>query len=210
MSDTGYGISPSIIKKIFDPHFSTKKGREERGLGLTVVYGIVKNHGGAITVYSEHNRGTTFNVFLPRIEGESEPKIDISTSLPRGNERILFVDDEYVLAELGEQMLEPLGYKVITQTKSVEALKTFKAQPEKFELVVTDMTMPDMNGFELAGKLLEIRPDLPIILCSGFSEMVTEEKAKAIGIREFVMKPIDLIEMAKLVSRTLDIKSPVE
>ena len=105
-------------------------------------------------------------------------------------------------------MLEPLGYKVITQTKSIEALKTFKAQPEKFDLVVTDMTMPDMTGFELAGKLLEFRPDLPIILCSGFSEMVTEEKAKAIGIREFVMKPIDLIEMAKIVSRALDKNEP--
>jgi signal transduction histidine kinase len=208
VSDTGHGMPPSIIKKIFDPHFSTKKGKEGTGLGLPVVYGIVKNHGGAITVYSEHNKGTTFNVFLPRIEGESRPKINISKSLPRGNERILFVDDEHVLAELGEQMLEPLGYKVTTQTKSIEAVKTFKAQPEKFDLVVTDMTMPDMTGFELAGKLLEIRPDLPIILCSGFSEMVTEEKAKAIGIRELVMKPIDLIEMAKIVSRALDKNEP--
>ena len=208
VSDTGQGIPLSIIKKIFDPHFTNEKGGNGAGLGLTVVHGIVNNHGGAITVNSKHNKGTVFNIFFPRIAAESLPKIDISTTLPRGNERILFVDDERVLAELGEQVLEPLGYKVTTQTKSIEALETFKAQPEKFDLVVTDMTMPDMTGFELAGKLLQTRSDLPIILCSGFSEMVTEEKAKAIGIREFVMKPIDISEMAKIVRRALDNKAP--
>ncbi|UCF85681.1 MAG: response regulator [Desulfobacteraceae bacterium] len=208
VSDTGHGIPLSIIKKVFDPHFANENEGDGTGLGLTVVHGIVKNHGGAITVNSEHNKGSVFNIFFPRIAAESLPKIDISTTFPRGNERILFVDDERVLAELGEQLLVPLGYKVTTQTKSIEALETFKAQPEKFDLVMTDMTMPDMTGFELARKLLQTRSDLPIILFSGFSKMVTEEKAKAIGIREFVMKPIDISEMAKIVRRALDNKAP--
>ena len=208
VSDTGHGISRSTIKKIFDPGFTSKAGEKGSGLGLTVVHGIVKNHGGTLTVYSEHKRGTTFNIFLPRIVEEGSQDIDLATSLPKGNERVLFVDDEHVLANLGEQMLKPLGYTVTTKTNSIEALEIFKAQPQGFDLVVTDMTMPNMTGLELAGKLLQIRADLPIILCSGFSEMVTHDKARATGIREFVMKPVDLSEMAKIVRRVLDKKAP--
>jgi CheY-like chemotaxis protein len=134
--------------------------------------------------------------------------IDLNPSLPKGNERVLFVDDERVLADLGEHMLKPLGYTVTTQTNSREALEIFRAQPQRFDLVVTDMTMPDMTGLELAEKILQIRANLPIILCSGFSEMVSHDKSKATGIREFVMKPIDLGEMAKIVRRVLDRKPP--
>jgi len=208
VSDTGHGISRSTIQKILDPDFTSKAGEKGSGLGLTVVHGIVKNHGGTLTVYSEHNRGTAFNIFLPKIVEEGSQGIDLATSLPRGNERVLFVDDEHVLANLGEQMLKPLGYTVTTKTNSIEALEIFKAQPQGFDLVVTDMTMPNMTGLELAGKLLQIRADLPIILCSGFSEMVTHDKARATGIREFVMKPVDLSEMAKIVRRVLDKKAP--
>ena len=209
VSDTGHGISRSTIQKILDPGFTPKKtGKNGSGLGLTVVHGIVKNHGGTLTVYSEHNRGTTFNIFLPRIVEEGSQDIDLATSLPRGNERVLFVDDEHVLADLGEHMLKPLGYTVTTKTNSIEALEIFRAQPQSFDLVVTDMTMPCMTGLELAGKLLQIRADIPIILCSGFSEMATPDKARATGIREFVMKPVDLSEMAKIVRRVLDKKAP--
>jgi CheY-like chemotaxis protein len=208
VSDTGHGISRSTIQKIFDPGFTSKAVEKGPGIGLTVVHGIVKNHCGTLTVYSEHNRGTTFNIFLPRIVKEGSRDIALATSLPRGNERVLFVDDEHVLADLGEHMLKPLGYTVTTKTNSIEALELFRAQPQGFDLVVTDMTMPDMTGLELAGKLLQIRADLPIILCSGFSEMVTHDKARATGIREFVMKPIDLSEMAKIVRRVLDKKAP--
>jgi len=208
VSDTGHGISRSTIRKIFDPDFTSKAGEKGSGIGLTVVHGIVKNHGGTLTVYSEHDRGTTFNIFLPRIVEEGSQDIDLATSLPRGNERVLFVDDEHVLADLGEQMLKPLGYTVTTETNSIEALEIFKAQPQSFDLVVTDMTMPCMTGLELAGKLLQIRADIPIILCSGFSEMATPDKARATGIREFVMKPVDLSEMAKIVRRVLDKKAP--
>ena len=208
VSDTGHGISRSTIQKIFDPGFTSKAGEKGSGIGLTVVHGIVKNHGGTLTVYSEHNRGTTFNIFLPRIVEKGSKDIDLATSLPRGTERVLFVDDEHVLADLGEHMLKPLGYTVTTKTNSIEALETFRAQPQNFDLVVTDMTMPCMTGLEFAEKLLQIRADLPIILCSGFSEMVTHDKARATGIREFVMKPVDLSEMAKIVRRVLDKKAP--
>jgi CheY-like chemotaxis protein len=208
VSDTGHGISPSTIQKIFDPDFASKGGEKGSDIGLTVVQGIVKNHGGTLTVYSEHNRGTTFNIFFPRIAEEGSQDIPLATSLPKGTERVLFVDDEHVLADLGEHMLKPLGYTVTTQTSSIEALELFRAQPQGFDLVVTDMTMPDMTGLELAGKLLQIRADLPIILCSGFSEMVTHDKAMATGIREFITKPIELVKMAKIVRRVLDRKAP--
>lgn len=206
VSDTGHGMPHSIIEKIFDPNFSTKKGNGA-GLGLAVVRGIVKGHGGAISVNSELNKGTAFNVFLPRVVEEVLPKTGHPASLPRGNERILFIDDEQVLADLGKQMLDPLGYTVTIKTDSIEALQTFRVKPQNFDLVVTDMTMPRMTGFELAEKLLQIRTDIPIILCTGFSEMVTHKKARTIGIREFVMKPIDISEMAEIVRRTLDTKS---
>jgi CheY-like chemotaxis protein/anti-sigma regulatory factor (Ser/Thr protein kinase) len=208
VSDTGPGIYPSTIQKTVGPDFASKGGEKGPGIGLTVVGGIVKNHGGTLTVDGEHNNGTIFNIFLPRIVEEGSQDIRPATSLPRGNERVLFVDDEPVLADLGGLMLKPLGYTVTTQTNSIGALEHFRAQPQGFDLVVTDMTMPDMTGLELAGKLLQIRADLPIILCSGFSETVTHEKAMATGIREFITKPIDLGEMAKIVRSVLDKKPP--
>ena len=207
VSDTGHGMPRSMIKKIFDPHFSTKTGGNFTGLGLAVVRGIVKSHGGAMTVYSEPEKGTTFSIFFPRVVESILPDIGLSASLPGGNERILFIDDEEVLANLGKQMLEPLGYTVTTKTDSTEALEAFEFRPQSYDLVITDMTMPKITGLELAEKLLQIRTDIPIILCTGFSEMVTRNKATAIGIQEFVMKPIDLSEMAEIARRVLDKKS---
>jgi CheY-like chemotaxis protein len=204
VNDTGHGIDPSIIDRIFEPYFTTKEEGEGTGLGLSVVERIVKSCGGDITVYSEPGKGTTFNVFLPRVEREVPAETKSLASLPTGKGRILFVDDEDTLVRLGKQMLERLGYEVTTRTGSIDALEAFSAQPGEFDLVVTDLTMPKMTGVELAEKLMAIRQDIPIILCSGFSERVTKEKAKATGIREVVMKPIVSSEIAEVIRKLLD------
>ena len=204
VSDTGNGIPSSTIQKIFNPDFTSKEGEKGPGQGLTVVHGIIKNHGGTLTVNSKRNRGTTFNIFLPGIVEDGSQDIDLATSLPRGNERVLFVDDEQVLADLGEQMLKPLGYTVTTETNSIDALEIFRAQPQSFDLVVTDMTMPHMTGLDLAGKLLQIRADIPIILCTGFSQQVAEKKAKHLGVKAFIMKPLIMRALAATIRKVLD------
>jgi PAS domain S-box-containing protein len=166
--DTGEGMDKAVMERVFDPYFTTKEKTGGTGMGLAVVHGIVKSHGGAITVYSEPGKGSTFNVFLPRIkvpEGVAETEKMIP--LPRGRERILFVDDEPFIVEIGKGMLEHLGYQVTTRTSSIEALEAFRAQPAKFDLVITDMTMPKMTGDKLAKELMRIMPNLPIILCTG-------------------------------------------
>ncbi len=203
--DTGEGMDKAVMERVFDPYFTTKEKTGGTGMGLAVVHGIVKSHGGAITVYSEPGKGSTFNVFLPRIkvpEGVAETEKMIH--LPIGKERILLVDDEPFICEIGKGMLEHLGYQVTTRTSSIEALEAFRAQPEKFDLVITDMTMPKMTGDKLAKELMRIMPNLPIILCTGFSELIDGDKAKAIGIRAFVMKPIVQREMAEAVRKALD------
>ncbi len=172
-------------------------------MGLSVVHGIVKNCGGTITIYSELGEGTTFNVFLPIIETETEPQIAAEKPPPTGTERVLFVDDEETLVEMGRQMLEHLGYKVVTRTSSIEALELFKTKPDNFDLVITDMTMPNMTGDKLAREVMKIRPDIPIILCTGFSARITEERAKDMGIKAFVMKPIPMQNLADTVRRVL-------
>ncbi|MCK5231477.1 MAG: response regulator, partial [Desulfobulbaceae bacterium] len=204
VSDTGHGMDRSTIQRIFDPYFTTKDKGEGTGLGLSVVHGIVKDHGGTVTVYSEPGRGAAFHVYLPVIERESELDVAAEKILPTGTERILFIDDEPSLVNLGTQMLEGLGYKVVTRTSSLEALELFKEQYDKFDLVFTDMTMPNMTGEELAKEVLKVRPDIPVILCTGFSSRITEEKAKAFGIRAFVMKPLLKLDMAKTIRRVLD------
>ncbi len=204
VSDTGHGIDRAIVGQIFDPYFTTKEKGVGTGLGLAVVDGIVKSHGGAITLRSQPGKGSTFDLFFPLVEMEAAPVTETVEQCPRGSECILFVDDEEPLADLGRRMLHHLGYDVISRSSSVEALEAFRAQPDKFDLVVTDQTMPNMTGEMLAKKIMGIRSDIPIILCTGYSEVIREEHAKAIGIRTFVMKPIVLKEIARTVRRVLD------
>ena len=204
VSDTGYGIPRHLMDKIFDPYFTTKDTGEGTGLGLSVVQGIVKAHGGTITVDSEPGKRTTFHVYLPLIQGEEKPEKEPEGPLPTGSERILFVDDEELLIELGRQMLEMLGYEVVTKKSSIEALALFRSEPDRFDLVITDMTMPKMTGDKLARELMEIRPDIPIILCTGHSKLISEKKAKEMGIRAFVGKPITKRAMAETVRKVLD------
>jgi nitrogen-specific signal transduction histidine kinase/CheY-like chemotaxis protein len=205
VSDTGEGIAPEIMERIFEPYFTTKEKGVGTGMGLSMVHGIVKGHGGMVTVYSEPGKGSTFYVYIPLIQEEvKRPEIDEDAPIPTGTEHILFIDDEPVLADLGKQMLERLGYEVTSRTSSVEALELFKAQPDRFDLVVTDMTMPNMTGDRLACELMKIRPDIPIIICTGYSERITEEKTKRIGIKALVMKPYVTKDLASIVRKVID------
>ena len=207
VSDTGHGMGREVMDHIFNPYFTTKSPGDGTGLGLAVVHGIVKSHGGKISVYSEPDVGTTFNAYLPRVDTTSEASETPPTeTIPRGAESVLFVDDETQILGMVKQLLESLGYHVTAFPGSLEAFETFCLEPEMFDLVITDQTMPNMTGMELARKLMGIRPDIPVILCTGFSELVNEEKAKAIGIRDYIMKPILTHELAKAVRKALDYK----
>jgi PAS domain S-box-containing protein len=204
VSDTGVGIAPEIMDRIFDPFFTTKNPGQGTGMGLSVVHGIVKSCHGAITVESEMEKGTDFYVYLPLLqEMEEIRKDETAEHITGGKERILFVDDEVALVQLGKNMLTGLGYEVIERTSSVEALEFFQSRPDRFDIVITDMTMPNMTGTELAQAIMRIRPDIPVILCTGFSEGITPEKAKALGLREFIMKPIIKNQIAEAIRRAL-------
>ncbi|MGA2107312.1 MAG: PAS domain S-box protein [Syntrophorhabdales bacterium] len=200
--DTGTGISSDIMDKIFDPFFTTKKVGEGTGLGLSVVHGIVSQHDGSITVESEPGRGST--VYFPRITGDLESDAAKDDEIPTGSERILFVDDEEAIAEMGEDILAELGYEVASRMNGREALALFRLDPSRFDLVVTDQTMPEMTGVELAKEILALRPDMPIIMCTGFSYVVDADRARAAGIRAFAMKPLTKREIAKTIRRVLD------
>ena len=204
VSDTGHGIPPGLKERIFDPYFTTKGLGVGTGLGLSVAHGIVKNHGGAFSVYSESGKGSTFHVYLPRVDADV---IDVSVakeSPPVGDEQILFIDDEETLVQIGRQMLERLGYKVSTKSCSVKALEDFREDPMKFDLVITDQTMPNMTGEVLAKEMMQIRSDIPIILCTGFSHLVDQKKSQLIGIRAFLMKPLILRDLAVTIRKVLD------
>ncbi len=205
VSDTGHGMTPEVLKRISEPYFTTKEVGKGTGLGLSVVHGIVESHGGGIAVSSEPGKGTTFDILLPRIDTDKIPsKPDRSGPPPLGrHERVLFVDDETHLAEIARSMLDRLGYETVVKTSSLEALELFQARPDYFDLVITDVTMPGLSGDRLAKELLRIRPDIPIILCTGFSEHISEEKAKAWGIRELVMKPLGMEDLAKVIQQAL-------
>jgi signal transduction histidine kinase/CheY-like chemotaxis protein len=205
IQDTGPGIASDVMEKIFDPYFTTKELGKGTGLGLSVVHGIVKNHGGNILVQSEPGKGTVFHIFLPIMKEDMETgEIDLADILARGNERLLVVDDEEAILALVKQMLERLGYYVDIRSSSLEALSLFRFKPEQYDLVITDMTMPVMTGLKLAKRLRKINKAIPIILCTGFSEGVSEEKMKAVGIDGFIMKPIVQAELAKLIRSILD------
>ena len=204
VSDTGHGIETKILGRIFDPYFTTKKVGEGSGMGLSVVHGIVKSHNGDISVSSEPGKGTIFQVFFPYIENKLVPEIEITVEIPRGKERILYVDDEKAMVDAIQPMVERLGYKVTARTSSIEALEAFRANPDRFDLIITDFTMPNMTGMELAKELLKLRSDTLIILCTGYSERINEDKAKESGIRAFVMKPVILSEIANTIRKVVD------
>ncbi|MBA3010914.1 MAG: response regulator [Proteobacteria bacterium] len=205
ISDTGTGIPPDIQNKIFDPYFTTKGLGKGSGLGLSVVHGIVTSHRGAVRVESEPGQGSVFTVFLPMISQliKTEAKPDIRTN-PIGSERILFVDDEPLIVKFGIQFLNILGYQVTGKTSCTQALKLFESDPDYFDLVITDMAMPDIQGTQFAKSLIEIRPDIPIIICSGYSEKLDNESAKALGIMGYIKKPIRTNEMSLKIRLVLD------
>ncbi len=204
VSDTGTGIPEEIMVRLFEPFFTTKDPDKGTGLGLSVVHGIVRSHRGAVTVESNPGKGTVFRVYLPIVEKTTPPKYETSPPFQTGSERILFVDDEKSIAAMGSEMLSQLGYHVVVCTSSVEALEAFRAHPDQFDLVITDMTMPRITGAKLAEEMLRIRPDIPIILCTGFSRSINEEEALKIGIRAFTMKPISIEQIAKTIRHVLD------
>ncbi len=203
VSDTGHGMEASVRERIFDPYFTTKEVGEGTGMGLAVVQGILKSHGGAISVYSEPGQGTSFHIILPKLEGSSVAMVAADEIASRGTERILFVDDEEMLAMLGKELLESLGYSVTVSMNSREALHLFRSAPEDFDLVITDMTMPGLNGKEFARELMAVRPDIPIILCTGFSERINEMQAKECGIKEYIMKPYAKNSLNKVIRKVL-------
>jgi two-component system cell cycle sensor histidine kinase/response regulator CckA len=204
VTDTGHGIPPSILQQIFDPFFTTKDEGEGTGLGLSVVHGIVHGHGGAIYCYSQPGKGSAFEIYLPAVERHLKPEERIEKPIPTGIERILLIDDEPALVNMGERVLKSLGYDVTKRTSSIEALELFKAQKDRFDLVITDMTMPKMTGENLSKELMKIRPDIPVILCTGFSAKIDEKKALDMGIRAFVSKPILKREIAETIRAVLD------
>ena len=204
ISDTGTGIDSKIIYRIFEPFFTTKDKEKGTGMGLAVVYGIVKDHGGDISIDSQVGKGTTFRVMLPQVIAEPDNKEDSSSKVPTGTEHILFVDDEKTLMDLWKRILESLGYTVTAKNSSLEALETFQKSPDIFDMVITDQTMPHMTGYNLAKRILEIKPSANIILCTGYSDTVSPEKTEAAGIKALVYKPISKKEIAQKIRGVLD------
>ncbi len=204
VSDSGVGMDRNTIDKIFNPYFTTKKKGEGTGLGLSVVHGIVKSYGGDITVYSEPGEGTTFRLCLPRIVTDiNSEKTKTAGTYPTGNERALIVDDEEAIVNMIKRMLTKLGYHITAMTSSNDALQTFQKDPDGFDFMITDMTMPNMNGAELIQRVRVIRPNMPIILCTGFSELIDKEKASSLGIQKYLMKPVVKKELAVAVREVL-------
>jgi PAS domain S-box-containing protein len=204
VSDTGMGIDPVLMNRIFDPFFSTKEKWQGTGLGLSVVYGVIKDCGGTVTVQSKPGEGSVFTIYLPAVPGETKSSSQSAKAIPKGTESILFVDDEEILVEMGHDMLSNLGYTVTAVTDSIEALEIFRDQPERFDLVLTDMTMPKMTGLGLSKEIQRIRPEIPIILSTGFSDLVDEKNSAALGIRKVLMKPFSLKDLAELIRKVLD------
>jgi CheY-like chemotaxis protein len=205
VKDEGCGMEPSVLDRIFEPYYTTKAQGKGTGLGLSVIHGIVKNHGGDISVLSTPGKGTIFQVYLPLIENlDLGTNLEATAGITKGDERILLVDDEEQIVAMERQMLENLGYQVTARTDSQEALEVFAEHPHQFDLVITDMTMPHMTGDQLAQKMLDIEPNIPVILCTGFNEIITEEKALAMGIQKFVMKPVVKNDLAATIRSVLD------
>jgi PAS domain S-box-containing protein len=207
--DTGPGIAPEHLERIFEPYFSTKGVCKGTGLGLAVVHGIVASHGGRVTVRPEVPGGTCFDVFLPLLEaGPGAIAEAAAGGAPRGREAVLLVDDEAAIVRMQQMVLERLGYRVTTRTSSLEALEAFKAVPGRYDAVITDMTMPGLTGEELAVELRRVRPGIPILICTGYSEQLTDEKVAALGIDAFLMKPVGQADLAAALRGILDRRKP--
>jgi signal transduction histidine kinase/ActR/RegA family two-component response regulator len=203
--DEGVGMESSVLERIFEPYYTTKEPGKGTGLGLSVIHGIVKNHGGFITVESTPGKGSTFHVYLPTLQDvDAEIEEAAGAAKSGGSERILLVDDEPQIVDMEKKLLEKLGYRVTGHTSSTEALETFASQPDQFDLVITDMTMPQMTGERLARQVWAIRPGIPVILCTGYNEMISEDKALTMGIRKFILKPVDKDELAASIRSALE------
>ncbi len=204
VSDTGHGMSAEIIDRMFDPFYTTKEQGEGTGLGLSVAHGIVESYSGAIYAISEEGKGSTFKVYLPAIEMRNEQEEREAEEIPRGTERILFIDDEPAIVEIATSQLQTLGYKVSSRFNSLEALELFKSKPNSFDLVITDMTMPKVTGDKLAKQIRNIRPEIPIILCTGFSQKIESEGVEHLDIDTILMKPIILRELAQAIRDVIE------
>jgi CheY-like chemotaxis protein len=204
ISDNGSGMDKKILNRVFEPYYTTKDIGKGSGIGLSVVHGIVEEHGGAITVDSHPGEGTTFTLFLPIHAGQLEDARSEENFQPVGNERILYVDDEPAIAKLGKRHLENLGYSVESTTDPLQALRMVKANPDNFDLVVSDMAMPQMTGDELITEVLKIRNEIKTIICTGFSTKISEKEAREIGATSFVMKPFNKAELAQAIRQALD------
>jgi PAS domain S-box-containing protein len=204
VKDTGHGMTPEIMERVFDPFFTTKGKGEGTGLGLSVVYGIIKSLNGTISASSTPGEGTIFEILLPRVELESVIENEISAHVPTGNERILVVDDEEMLVEMAQGLLENLGYEVTGVSDSRRALALFRQDPQAFDLIITDQTMPAMTGCSLAAEIKKRRTDIPVILCTGLMEAVSEEQARQSGVREFLVKPFVVGELSRTIRNVLD------
>jgi PAS domain S-box-containing protein len=201
--DTGVGMEEAVLARLFEPFYTTKSAGDGTGMGLAVVHGIVTSHGGAIAVDSTPGQGATFTIYLPQIEVAGTDELQLETPVPQGKGQILFIDDDETLARLGQRMLERLGYDVVAITSSIEALETFRRTPEAFDLIVTDQTMPQMTGEVLARELRQIRSDMPIILCTGFSHVIDADKAAAQGIDAFLLKPLIAKDLGLAIQQVL-------
>lgn len=204
ITDNGKGMNKETLQRIFEPFFTQKEPDQGVGMGLAVVYGIVKSHNGNIIVESEVGKGSTFTIYFPKLSLPNKAKTYQISNLPRGSERILFVDDEVLLIELAKDILKSLGYKVTCIANSRDALEVFKADPQAFDLIITDQIMPGLTGIELARKMLKIRKNLIIILCTGYSSVIDSSLIKEIGITSLCMKPLSKNELAFKIRSTLD------
>jgi PAS domain S-box-containing protein len=207
MGDTGSGIAPKIMGRLFEPFFTTKPIGEGTGMGLAIVHGIVTSHDGTITVESTRESGTRFAVYLPRIDALAVQTAGPESPLPQGEGRVLFVDDEETIALAMQLLLESLGYEVVVHTASRDALDTFRTDPHGFDVVITDQTMPEMTGEDLVQALHRIRPEIPIILCTGFSHVMDAEKARGLGNVTFLMKPVDERQLGDILQQVLGPRS---
>ncbi len=210
VKDTGEGIPAELQEQIFEPFFTTKASGKGTGMGLAMVHGIVKRQGGHIGVQSEVGRGTTFEILLPKVEFEEVIDLPVNLPVPKGkNEHILLIDDETMILNMGKNILETLTYRVTTVNESERALETFRRAPDQFDLIITDYSMPGTNGYELARQFLQIRNDIPVILCTGFSESMAAEKIRQVGIRKLLLKPVSRHELAETLHEVLRNSEPV-